>query len=208
MCYPTFGHEIISTFFFNVDIDDAKGCSLFSVNASIVCLRGFADVDLEDGIKSPDFSLYEDHPTKQPLMQAWPTVIWELAYSEDEKRLAHDLGRYVACSLGRVQLAISLRIEHNCAVAGQPQGLKKVTCAFWKADYAKTFMTLKELGSELLNHLMRCNQYADATNDYIMPAATKFSCISIFNRKHVKFVVSEHALYMASSFSQKCLVIH
>ena len=207
MCYPTFGHEIISTFFFNVDIDDAKGCSLFSVNASIVCLRGFADVDLEDGIKSPDFSLYEDHPTKQPLMQAWPTVIWELAYSEDEKRLAHDLGRYVACSLGRVQLAIGLKIERNCAVAGQPQGLK-VTCAFWEVDYAKMFATLKESGSELLNHLTRCDEYADDTDDYIVPAATKFFCVSKFDGKYVKFVVSEHALYTASSFSLKSLVTH
>ena len=81
----------MSTLFFNVDIDDAKDCSLFSVDASVVCLGGSADVDLEDGIKSPDFSLYENHPTKQPLMQAWPTVIWELAYSEDKKQLAHDM---------------------------------------------------------------------------------------------------------------------
>ena len=88
----------MSTLFFNVDIDDAEGCPLFSIDISIVCLGGSADVDLEDGIKSPDFSLYEDHPTKQPLTQPWPTVIWELAYSEDEKQLVHDLGRYVACS--------------------------------------------------------------------------------------------------------------
>jgi hypothetical protein len=64
---------------------------------------------------------------------------------------------------------------------------------------------LEELGSELLNHLTRCDQYADDADD--VPAATKFSCVSEFNGKYVKFVVSEHALYMASSFSQKCLVI-
>ena len=120
----------------------------------------------------------------------------------------HDLGRYVTCSLGRVQLAIGLRIEHNCAVAGQPQGLKKVTCAFWKVDYAKTFMTLKELGSELLNHLTRCDEYADNANDYIVPATTKFFCVLKFNGKYVKFVVSEHALYTTSSFSLKCLITH
>jgi hypothetical protein len=198
----------MSTLFFNVDIDDAEGHSLFSVDASVVRLGGSADVDLEDGIKSPDFSLYEDHPTKQPLTQAWPTVVWEVGYSEDEKRLAHDLGRYVACSLGRVRLAIGLKIERNCAVAGQPRGLKKVTCAFWEADYAETFATLEESGLELLNHLTRCDEYVDDADDYVVPAATKFSCVSKFDGKYVKFVVSEHALYTASSFSLKCLLTH
>jgi hypothetical protein len=68
--YLTFGHEIMSTLFFNVNTNDTEGRSLFSINASIICLGGSVDVDLEDGIKSPDFSLYENHFTKQPLMQA------------------------------------------------------------------------------------------------------------------------------------------
>jgi hypothetical protein len=203
VCYPTFGHDIMSTLFFNVNINDAKGHSLFSVDTSTVCLGGCADVELEDGVKSPDFSLYEDHPMKPPTTQAMPTVVWEVAYSEDENRLVHDLGRYVACSLSRAQLAVGLKIEHNCAVAGQLQGLKKVTCAFWEADYAKTFTTLEESGAKLLNHLTRCDEYADDTDDYVIPAATKFSCVSKFDRKFIKFVVSKHALYMASAFSMK-----
>ena len=83
-----------------------------------------------------------------------------------------------------------------------------MTCAFWEADYAEMFVTLKESGSELLNHLMRCDEYADDANDYIVPAATKFFCVLKFDRKYVKFVVSEHALYMASSFSLICLITH
>ena len=65
--------------------------------------------------------MYKDCPTtqKQPVMQSWPTVTWEVAYSKDEKQLAHDLGRYVACSLGRVRLAISLKIKRYPAVTGQ-----------------------------------------------------------------------------------------
>jgi hypothetical protein len=106
----------MSTLFFNVNIDDTEGRSLFSVDASIIRLGGSADVDLEDGIKSPDFSLYKDHPTKQPLMQAWPTVVWEVAYSENEQKLAYDLGRYVACFLSRVWLAIGVKIECDPAV--------------------------------------------------------------------------------------------
>jgi len=191
----------------STSITPAEGHSLFSVDASVVRLGGSADVELEDGVKSPDFSLYEDHPTKPPATQAMPTVAWEVAYSEDENRLAHDLGRYVACSLGRVRLAVGLKIERNRAVAGQPRGLKKVTCASWEADYAETFATLEESGAKLLNHLTRCDEYADDADDYVVPPATKFSCVSKFDGKFIKFVVSEHSLYTASS-SMKYLVTH
>ena len=46
------------TLFSNVDINNAEGHSLFSVDVSIVHLGGSADVDLEDGTKSSDISLY------------------------------------------------------------------------------------------------------------------------------------------------------
>ena len=110
----------MSALFYNVDLNDANGHSLFSLNAtSFVHVGGSTDVDLEDGVKSPDFSQYEDHPMKQPITQGWPTVVWELAYSKDKKKLACNLGRYIACSLGRVQLAIGLNVEHDAAVAKQ-----------------------------------------------------------------------------------------
>ena len=205
--YPTFGHEIMSSLFFNVNINDAEGHSLFCIDTSFVRLGGSADVDLEDGVKSPDFSLYEDHPTKQPLTQAWPTVVWEVAYSEGERDLACDLGRFVACSLGRVRLAIGVKIERDYAV-GEPQSLKKATCAFWEADYAETFATLEESGSQLLNHLTRCDDYADEAKEYTVPAATRFSCVSKFDGRYVKFVVSQQSLHTGSSFSLEYLSTH
>ena len=55
-------------------------------------------------------------------------------------------------------------------------------------------MTLEESGSEQLNHLMRCGQYSASADDYVVPAATKFLCISKFRGKYVKFVVAKHAL--------------
>ena len=91
----------------------SEGLPLISGNNSTLCLGGLGDVDLEDGIKSPDFSLYDNHPQKKPLMKACPTVVWEVAYSQNESKLAIDLGRHVACSLGRVRVAIGLNIEHN-----------------------------------------------------------------------------------------------
>jgi hypothetical protein len=191
----------MSTLFFSIDTNNAEGRSMFSVYADAVRLGGSADVELVDGVKSPDYSMYEDRPAtrKQPVMQSWPTVTWEVAYSEDEKQLAHDLGRYVACSLGRVRLAIGLKIERYPAVTGQSRGLKKVTCALWEADYAETFATLEESGSELLNCLVRCDEYSDDADDYVVPAATKYLCVSKFNREYIKFVVSEQARYTVSS---------
>lgn len=114
--YPTFGHEILSYLFWNLDVYDSKGQCLFNLGTSPIRLGGSADVDLVDGaIKSPDFSMYEDPPTTNPLImtEGMPTVVWEVAYSQDEKKLAYVLGRYVGCSLGSVRLAIGINIEHN-----------------------------------------------------------------------------------------------
>ena len=87
------------------------GLPPISGSHSTLRVGGSADVDLVDGIKSSDYSLYENHPQKKPLTKALPTVAWEVAYSQDEK-LVYDL-RHVTCSLGRVRLAIGVNIEHG-----------------------------------------------------------------------------------------------
>lgn len=115
--YLIFGHKIMSTLFFIVNTNDTEGHSSFSIDVSIIHLGGSADV----GIKSLDFSLYENHLMKHPLIQAWLTVVWEMDYSENEQKLVYDLGRYVVCSLSRVQLAIGVKIECNPAVPGGQQ---------------------------------------------------------------------------------------
>jgi hypothetical protein len=68
MQYPTFGHEILSSLFLIIDVKDPRGFPLFSLGDSGLPVGGSADVKLVDGIKSPDWSLYEDHPNKQPIM--------------------------------------------------------------------------------------------------------------------------------------------
>jgi hypothetical protein len=198
----------MATLFHNIDAKDPRGGSLFSLDTSTVRLGSSADVFLEDGIKSPDFSLYEYHPKKDPLMRLWPTVVWEVAYSENGKKLAYDLGRYVACSLGRVRLAIGVKIERNRATGRQSQGLKQVTCTFWEADYVETFATFEEAGSQMLDRLIRCDDYADEADDCVVPAATKFSCVSLFKGDYLKFVVSQRALYTVSAFPLEHLSAH
>ena len=187
-------------------IERTKGLDLYTLEKSTIRVGGSTDVELQDGVKSPDSSLYEKHPTEKLLAQAWPTVVLEVAYGEDEKKLAYDLGRYVACSLGNVQLAIGVNMERNRAEVGQPQSLKKVTCAFWEADYVEAFTTLEKSGAKSLNQLTRCDDFADKADDYVVPAATKFSCVSKFDGKYIKFVVSQQALYTVSTCSLECLL--
>ena len=78
------------------------GLPPISDSNSTLRVGGSADVNLVNGIKSSNYSLYENHPQKKPLMKVLPSVVWEVAYSQDEMKLAYDLGRHVTCSLGRV----------------------------------------------------------------------------------------------------------
>jgi hypothetical protein len=155
---------------------------------------------VDGAIKSPDFSMYEDPSTTKPMTEGMPTVVWEVAYSQDEKKLAYVLGRYVACSLGSVRLAIGVNIEHHNTIRGQTRSLKKVTCAFWEAEYTETFATFEESGLQSLGVLERCDEFAGMDNDFVVPAATKFSFVSEFGNEYIKFVVSQRNLYTVSAF--------
>ena len=150
MHYPSLGHEIMCTLFFTVNSKDSNGHSLFLTDANKDAIRlcGSAYVEMMDSsIKSPDYSMYEVAP-KLRATGGWPTVVWEVAYSQDEKKLAYVLGRYVTCSAGMVQLAIGINIELDPALK-QPQNLKRVTCTFWEIKDIQRFATLEESGLEL-----------------------------------------------------------
>jgi hypothetical protein len=101
-----------------------------------------------------------------------------------------------------------VKIERNRATGRQSQGLKQVTCTFWEADYVEAFATFEEAGSQTLDRLIRCDGYADEADDYVVPAATKFSCISLFKGEYLKFVVSRHTLYTVSAFPLEHLSAH
>ena len=125
-------------------------------------------------------------------------VIWEVAYSQDKKKLAYVLGRYITCSAGMVQLAIGINIELNPALK-QPWNLKRVTCTFWEIKDIQHFATLEESGLEL-SCLTRCDKYVNHELDYIVPAASKFSCVSQIKGEHVKFISPPSAVYTVSTF--------
>lgn len=166
-------------------------------------MGGSADLDLADGfIKSPDGSMYEPSSGNDDddITKNMPTVVWEVAYGQNEKSLVQCLARYVACSLGSIRLAIGLNIEHNKRVEGQPRTLKQITCAFWEADYMETFPTFEESGLRSLKVLERLDEYAGKDEEFVVPAATKFGFVSEFGGEFLKFVVSQQVLYKVSTF--------
>jgi hypothetical protein len=188
----------MSTLFFTVGSTDSNGHSLFSTKANKDAIRlcGSADVEMMDGsIKSPDYSMYEVSP-KLRVTAGWPMVVWEVAYSQDEKKLAEVLGRYVTCSAGMVRLAINIELDPALKL---PRNLKRVTCTFWEVKDIQRFATLEESGSEL-NYLTRCDEYASNELDYIVPAASQFSCVSQIKGEYVKFISSPSAVYTVSAF--------
>jgi hypothetical protein len=174
----------MSTLFFTVSFTDSNGHSLFSTKANkdAISLCGLANVEMMDGsIKSSDYSMYEVS-LKLCVMAGWPMVVWEVAYSQDEKKLAEVPGRYVTCSAGIIRLAIGINIKLDPALK-LSQNLKRVTYTFWEVKNIQCFATLEESGLEL-NYLTRCDEYASDELDYIVPAA---SCYD-FDTKRVSTV--------------------
>lgn len=68
----------------------------------------------DSGAKSPDFSVLDEsfsqaHPSSK--IAGVPTVVWEVAYSETEKKLSEDFGQWISMSDGGVQLANGIDIK-------------------------------------------------------------------------------------------------
>ena len=68
---------------------------------------------------------------------------------------------------------------------------------FWEVDSVEEFATLEALRSPL-NCLMRCDHFAKNSNDSVLPAPTRFSCVSEVQGRYRKFFVSQRKLYKAS----------
>ena len=72
---------------------------------------GSAEVVLADGVtKAPDQSLLDGTPGRPARLKGWPTVAFEVAWSQTSKNLAEVCGRWVAASIGKVNLAIGIDI--------------------------------------------------------------------------------------------------
>ena len=78
---------------------------------------------------------------------------------------------------------------------------------FWEVEDFDIFATFKQAGSQLLGCLVRCDDYADEADDYVVPPATKFSCVLLIKGEFFKFVVSQCALYTVITFVLDCLSV-
>lgn len=205
MQYPSVGHEVLTSVLLYVKSnakDPVTGRPLFTdqadANQNTLFLGGSTDVEMVDGSrKSPDGSIYEDFP-KFSQAGGWPTVVWEVAYSQHEKDLAYVLGRYVTCTAGKVRLAIGVKIKLDPDVpVEEPQIMQKVTCTFWEVEETQEFATLEESGLEL-DCLTRSDEFAAEEHERVVPAASKFSCVSQIQGTYVKFIGSPSAVYNVS----------
>lgn len=97
-------------------------------------LGGAADVDLVNGVKSPDYSFYQmPTPQKQelPLLgygSTDPTVTCEVAYSQSAASLNKAAARTLCGTLGRVRLVIAIKLES----APKSQVIEKMTWYHWE----------------------------------------------------------------------------
>lgn len=141
--YPTsIGHEIVTDIFALLS-QNGGGYPLQPRGGSTIITGGTSDVRLKNGIKSPDFSLYEKRdvsPTSSHELHhlnSYPTIAWEVAYSEPEKKLSLDAARMICLSHGLIQLVVTINITHTkkrgLEDSDKPK-LQKVNCAFWELD--------------------------------------------------------------------------
>ncbi len=72
--------------------------------------RGQVTLPLVNGRKSADFSLADNTPGLPNVFAVFPTLVWEVAYTQPSRELAATCARWIACSLGRVLLAIGIDI--------------------------------------------------------------------------------------------------
>lgn len=140
---------------------------------------GSLDVRLENGIKTPAYSHYDDlnHQYGKneycDWMQALPSLVWEVAYSDASRQLGRNCARFVACSLGAVCLAIGIVVTFKDAPEEEERLLERVTCSFWEVI---TFDAFDTLGDEVVDALIRTDGGDD--NDVSLPPATEYKYTS------------------------------
>lgn len=130
---PLLSHELVD------DLVEAFKSTMTLENQSSIRRGGSANVKLKDGtVKSPDTSFYDNTPPRDSkkesvknmaAIQSNPTMVWEIAMSQSEKKLCRDCGRFIAASGGLVKSAFGLSAE--CGRANENRLLKKIAVWMW-----------------------------------------------------------------------------
>lgn len=169
------GHEVIV----NVFVELARNNHLYPplYNGSRIFPGGSADVILSQGIKSPDYSLYERR--KNGVVKTKPTIVWEVAYSESASKLALDCARHLCLSRGQVRLAVAVDIVHQDK-SSRPRILKSVTWSHWEIDL-NSWSPVEEGSHDWWNGELDDTQPergdAAPSEEYVQPPAIAFRAV-------------------------------
>jgi hypothetical protein len=72
---------------------------------------GSAEVVLADGMrKAPDQNFVDSTPGRLLRLKGWPTVVFEVAWTQMSNNLAEVCGQWIAASCGKVNLAVGIDI--------------------------------------------------------------------------------------------------
>ena len=188
----TLGHEIGGTLFKCATLGSQKHwpsesrlpefCRASSLPLPNVEVGETAAIELENGCKGPDFMLYDAMPGQNPVFRKHPTVVCEVAFFETTAKLAEDCGRWIACSLGRVQLAVGIDINLEKEMPGKGyRDIADISCYLWELTKAELLEKIPP--GDTLNSLVRSDKYKNCQMYTNIPAAASFYCISAIERK-------------------------
>jgi hypothetical protein len=187
--YPLMGHEIISGLFTELQTG-GKWHPQSSYNGSYIYEGGSADIKLADGVKSPDYSLYESSDKgAQARMESFPTIVWEVAYSENSRKLAQDAARHICGSQGEILLAIAVDVHVTPS-----RELQSMSVAFWELEAAEEVVKWK--GD--FNVLTRCDG-GDDNGDTVPLPGKRYMMISTVAKTPVKYTAFESKVFTVSA---------
>lgn len=141
--------------------------------------RGTTTVKLQDGDKSCDHGIFDATQGLKGLFKKFPTVVCEVAFRQSSENLAMVCGRWIACSLGRVLLAvgIDIKLEKEAGEKGFTD-IASVFCSIWELAKAEPLEFDDIPSGVALNVLYRDDKYKNKQMLTGIPPSTNFFCIS------------------------------
>ena len=205
--YPGFGHEIMESLWNKVEQSNSDFFAKPTVRkASILELGGSTDVELADGVKSPDFSLYVIDPEAETQKDVDgncdPVVTFEVAHAENAKKLSMDAARQVLFSKGQILLVVALKVKVNRHHPARE--LEEVTWAHWEMDWGY----MKRVDSGWTGKLN--NPVPDGENNPGVPPNSYVAVVEIADvRYHVRAFRSEEfkVSFRSGSLQTQLLII-
>ncbi len=157
---------------------------------------GTSLVQLQGDKKSADYALFDATPGMHAIFRKYPTLVCEVAYAETSAKLAEDCGRWIACSLGRILLAVGLDITLKKKINKEdlPE-ISAVFCNFWELIGAERFDELPE--GTLLDTLIRDDKFQKQAAEHTgYPPSSSFFCISLLGRQKSSSAEGGKPVYM------------